>query len=297
MVLPTYRIIFFLLSLPHPAFNVQPVCPTTTITIQSWQSPCTTMYLMCSHQVELLDRAGNIQKAEEDWSEDRKMTLVDIQQQNWDQPALVPQLTPTGFEVRPVPSYLFHFLINMLVMDKVKPEPCPPSGHHNCQEGEDPAKFEIVDVKDSRAVKKVLGEQLKSVAEEWAGIQLDLSTVYGVRRYRRGAKLALHVDKLPTHVVSFIINLGQEVDRDNPWYLDILDSSGVAHKVVLKQGEMILYESARLPHGRTQALNGDSYMNIFVHFRPTSGWYEDDWDLNWDDETERRYFIPYVLPK
>ena len=29
------------------------------------------------------------------------------------------------------------------------------------------------------------------------------------RRYRHGARLALHVDKLSTHVISFIINIDQ----------------------------------------------------------------------------------------
>ena len=130
-------------------------------------------------------------------------------------------------------------------------------------------------MRDSKVVKRVLGEELKKVAEEWAGQKLELSAVYGVRRYRRGAKLALHVDKLSTHVISFIINLGQEVDL--PWHLDILNNLEEAAKVELKPGEMILYESARLPHGRTQAFHGDSYMNIFVHFRPSTGWYEQDW--------------------
>ena len=40
---------------------------------------------------------------------------------------------------------------------------------------------------------------------------------------------------------------------------------------------MLLYESARLPHGRTRPLRGESYTNIFVHYRPANtSWHTQD---------------------
>ena len=47
--------------------------------------------------------------------------------------------------------------------------------------------------------------------------------------------------------------------------------SGNNVKVVLKPGEMVLYESAVVPHGRQFPLNGDFYDNLFVHFTPENG--------------------------
>ncbi|KAH8060293.1 hypothetical protein JL720_13631 [Aureococcus anophagefferens] len=44
-----------------------------------------------------------------------------------------------------------------------------------------------------------------------------------------------------------------------------------AHAVVMKPGEMVL-ESSKSIHGRLVPLNGASYDNIFVHFRPRLGW-------------------------
>ena len=38
--------------------------------------------------------------------------------------------------------------------------------------------------------------------------------------------------------------------------------------IYLKPGEMLLYESAKVPHGRQFPLEGDYYDNLFVHFRP-----------------------------
>jgi len=41
-------------------------------------------------------------------------------------------------------------------------------------------------------------------------------------------------------------------------------------RILLHPGEMILFESARLPHGRQDPLDGESYDNLFLHFRLTS---------------------------
>ena len=131
-----------------------------------------------------------------------------------------------------------------------------------------------------KEVKEELAEGLRELAELWAGLELELSTVYGPRRYSRASRLSLHVDRLSTHVISAIVNIQQEVEA--PWLLDILDNSGRAHQVELMPGEMLLYESARLPHGRTRGLQGENFTNIFVHFRPTNiQWFTDDgmWKL------------------
>ncbi len=89
--------------------------------------------------------------------------------------------------------------------------------------------------------------------------------VYGVREYRRGSVLKEHRDRLVTHEASAILNIDQEVSDD--WPLIIEDHHCRRHSVVLKPGEMVLYEGARLRHGRPSALNGTRYANVFVHFK------------------------------
>ena len=39
-------------------------------------------------------------------------------------------------------------------------------------------------------------------------------------------------------------------------------------KAYLEPGEMILLESAKIPHGRQYPLNGDYYDNLLIHFYP-----------------------------
>lgn len=108
------------------------------------------------------------------------------------------------------------------------------------------------------------------ILEEWVGgrTTLEYTSIFGVRVYTNGSMLMNHADRADTHAVSAILNLVQEGVR-TPWPLAIMGSDGLTHEVTMEAGEMILYESARLAHGRPHALDGDRYCNGFVHMRPT----------------------------
>ena len=61
---------------------------------------------------------------------------------------------------------------------------------------------------------------------------------------------------------------------ENPWYLDIWPHTGGHEKIDLSQeADVILYESASMTHARVAPLRGDSYTNLFVHYR--TPWWED----------------------
>ena len=243
-------------------------CPSDPVTLQSWQSPIISQYLLCTSIFIFLDRAGNKVFIPQSWSDTRKMGFLDIQLQNWVQPSMLPSYTKRGFEKRSVPDQLYHYLLESVKRGRTVREPCIPSGHINCnEEGEDnAAEVEIIAVADRGEMKTVVNESLISVASDWADTALEFSDYWGPRVYHRGARLSLHVDKLSTHIISAIINIDQDMEQD--WVLDILDHHGDSHKIGLQPGEMLLYESAKLPHGRVKPLVGDSYTNIFVHFKP-----------------------------
>jgi prolyl 4-hydroxylase len=98
------------------------------------------------------------------------------------------------------------------------------------------------------------------------------------------------VDRLPL-VSSAIINVAQEVDE--PWYLEVYDHQGVAHNVTMEPGDLVLYESHSIIHGRPFKMNGKLYANIFVHFEPLGLPLDmpvdqlDKFDLD---------FPPYIIP-
>ena len=47
----------------------------------------------------------------------------------------------------------------------------------------------------------------------------------------------------------------------------------------MQPGEIILYESASVIHGRPEEFKGDLFANIFVHYAPVDGWTITDADV------------------
>jgi len=130
----------------------------------------------------------------------------------------------------------------------------------------------ITSIEDNRLrgggynLKQKIWNAARDTLQEWTGEELTQCSLYGVRTYTEGAILASHVDRLPL-VSSAIINVDQDVDE--PWPLEVIGHDGIAHNVTMDVGDMVLYESHSIVHGRPFPLKGRSYSNIFIHFEPT----------------------------
>jgi hypothetical protein len=109
--------------------------------------------------------------------------------------------------------------------------------------------------------------------EAWAGEELELTDIYGMRRYEEGARLLTHVDREATHAASLIINIAQGDIRE-PWMVEIYDHADRLHEVPMEEGDIVYYESARSLHGRMKPLQGAYYVNLFSHYRPIG---DPDW--------------------
>ena len=61
-----------------------------------------------------------------------------------------------------------------------------------------------------------------------------------------------------------MLQVGQSVDKDGGWPLEVMrnDNGGHLGEVYLQPGEMVLYEGARLKHGRPMRLKGDEFGNV-----------------------------------
>ncbi|KAL7510559.1 hypothetical protein ACHAXN_007399 [Cyclotella atomus] len=121
----------------------------------------------------------------------------------------------------------------------------------------------MVDPNATEAIYKDVESQLRVWIPQATSFRR--SNIYGIRVYTSGSILAPHVDRDPL-VSSAIINVDQRVVE--PWPLEAYDHEGRAHNLTLLPGEMILYESHSVLHGRPFALQGEYYANIFVHFKP-----------------------------
>ena len=140
-------------------------------------------------------------------------------------------------------------------------------------------------------LKNEIWDAAKSTIEEWTGMELKPTSIYGIRMYTEGAVLNPHVDRLPL-VSSCIINVDQDVDE--PWPLEVYDRQGNAVNVTMEPGDMVLYESGSLIHGRPFPMKGRFFANIFIHFEPTGRPLHatsDDYMKEIDD-----FLPPYLLP-
>lgn len=98
--------------------------------------------------------------------------------------------------------------------------------------------------------------------EKVAGRNVQL---YGIRRYSRGAQLAMHFDRSDgSHDIGMILCVDQDTSQD--WPLFIEDYERKLHKLVLSPGEYLIYRSSSLLHGRPKHLEGSHVCNLYAHF-------------------------------
>lgn len=124
------------------------------------------------------------------------------------------------------------------------------------------------------SVKKIWQIRLKDAVQQWAGVEIEQTDLYGIRQYEAGARLLTHVDRISTHAVSLIVNIAQG-NLTNPWTVEVYDHADRLHEVVMHPGDIVYYESAKALHGRNTPLAGGYYANIFTHYRPIGDpkWY------------------------
>jgi len=205
------------------------------------------------------------------WDQDMRKSLLDLTNSIVTQSASLANYTQNGYTKMLIPSELYQLLLKERQPQKLKWEDCRPSPYTNCMaistSGQHVLNYntQVMGITDEQLVRRSLVKHLKPILEDWCQKKLSKEVViYGIRRYLKGAWLSLHVDKLPTHIISVILQIDQKVNEE--WPLTVIDHKKDRAKVFLKPGEMLLYESAKMPHGRQFPFNGDYFDNLFVHF-------------------------------
>jgi prolyl 4-hydroxylase len=149
-------------------------------------------------------------------------------------------------------------------------------------------------------LKQAIWDAARETIEEWTGQELTQCSLYGIRVYTEGAILAPHVDRLPL-VSSAIVNVAQDVDE--PWPIEVYGHDGKAYNVTMEPGDMVLYESHSLLHGRPFPLKGRYFANVFIHFEPTghtlrhqhsNGMMENDKKKNLEEEDVHEQYMKSV---
>jgi hypothetical protein len=217
---------------------------------------------------------------------------------NLNQPSTQHNYTAVGFHKTRVPDSIWPAIQSFYAQNKdtEKPENWP-AGNTYVNHWVSPTymvSFEDRQLRAGLQLKNMIWSTVQPIIEAWVGYPVEPTSLYGIRLYKRGAILATHVDRLPL-VSSAIIQVAQTLDRHpitndtiQDWFLEVYDHSGVAHNISMLPGDMVLYESHSVLHGRPFPLIGDSYANIFVHFKPK----EHD-RLNAEDPRLQPHHAPY----
>jgi len=209
------------------------------------------------------------------------------------QPQSMVNYTDTGFKKLKAPPQLWNMLSNYWEKNKDNKQ-LENWGKGNVYTNNWAAETYMVNIENGglrgggMSLKNRIWEAARPTIEQWTGMKLEPSSLYGIRVYTEGAILAPHVDRLPL-VSSCIINVAQDVDE--PWLLEVYDRHDRAVNVTMEPGDMVLYESGSLLHGRPFALKGRYYANIFIHFQPTGQRLRDN---EWEDMDD--FHPPYILP-
>jgi hypothetical protein len=71
--------------------------------------------------------------------------------------------------------------------------------------------------------------------------RLRHTSTFGLRIYKRGSMLINHLDIASSHLASAVIQVGQSVDTNGGWPLEVMDpdGSGALSEVYLQPGEMV----------------------------------------------------------
>lgn len=190
--------------------------------------------------------------------------------ENWmqfTQSRIVPKFTETGFALVKTPPHLFEELLHVVEegvanWDSLEEE-----------EGVGDAIYNRLGLNPKMVPRTPLWnrvhEELLPLHEQWAGVKLFPTSIYGIRLYQNTSSLVMHCDKVHSHVISSIIHIAHQYDDDDvPWPIEIEDHDGVLHAVALQPGDMLFYESARCLHGRMTEFRGKYYGSIFAHYQP-----------------------------
>jgi hypothetical protein len=149
------------------------------------------------------------------WDEQMRKSMVQLMSHTLIQSAEMPAYTDFGYEKRGIPDDLFKTILeNQRINETLKWEDCIPSPHINCESIVNGAKInknnvQLIQFNNERKVKRQLVKTLKPILEKWSRIKVSSKevTIYGIRRYLRGSWLSLHVDKVPSHILSIILQV------------------------------------------------------------------------------------------
>jgi len=109
-----------------------------------------------------------------------------------------------------------------------------------------------------------VAKEIKPIFDNWCKVPIEFSYMYGIHSYKNKEIIELHREHLQTHHISAQIL----IDKDKDWNFDLYDHGNNLNTIpTLNIGDIILYEGAKLLHGRPLPFEGTYYDILYVHYK------------------------------
>lgn len=171
----------------------------------------------------------------------------------------VPKMHQTGFFKRRIPIDIYNSILDLYKLYK---QYIPLKKESNSEPRASWAFTKFLNLAErAPQLSKNLNRDLLNYINNEMKIEFVNSQLYGFRIYLDKSRIKMHRDRPDLHVGAIL-----QIDQwGSEWPLDIEDHNGVKHEVVLSPGEMIVYESSRISHGRLKEFEGVYYTNLLFH--------------------------------
>lgn len=160
----------------------------------------------------------------------------------------LPQIYPFGFRLEKCPSHILE----------------PITEYYNYKKKGWNEKDYIYSIGDHEDFFNWVHESLKPIFIKEVKYPIEFSYMHGVYSHKKHEKIKPHREPLQTHHISAQIL----INKDKDWEFRIQDHNNTLHIFETNNiGDIILYEGAKLLHGRENKFKGEYYDILYVHFK------------------------------
>ena len=91
-----------------------------------------------------------------------------------------------------------------------------------------------------------------------------------MRRYGKGSRIRMHLDtdSEGRMMVGSVLQIDQDLQGGPDWEFSAIGLDGEWQSFNNTPGDLIFFEPFIVPHGRPDALQGESFVNAFIYYLP-----------------------------
>ena len=174
----------------------------------------------------------------------------------------LPALTTRGFLKTRAPESLQRKLLSHYRSHRKQTRTDQPDETATGQDGAERPPSEVIMLTET--LKRETSLSLQPLIEAWIGHFAVPISASDIRRYLDSTVIEPHRERDERHRASVLMNISQKAKR--PWPLLIEDHAYRRHEITLAPGEVLLYEGAKLLHGRPGRYRGEHFADLVVHY-------------------------------